>query len=224
MKWPSSSASAARNSAKISSSVTRVSLDFAARNRLAARAPQPLGKLGRNRRLRERNVPPIRPPIFGPAACRRAFLCNRINRGDDETDGMGDRPGGSRANTSGGGGSGACGRPAASDQRGSCCRSLRRQPRRPRPPAPSIDFAAPTPGIGVPDGRKGIQDQVTELGQDLADFHNNWLLTDVRRHQHLRAGAAGLDDRSAIAAAPTRRRRAPATTPRSRSSGRWSRC
>jgi cytochrome c oxidase subunit 2 len=43
-------------------------------------------------------------------------------------------------------------------------------------PAPSIDFAAPTPGIGVPDGRKGIQDQVTTLGQDLANFHNNWLL------------------------------------------------
>jgi cytochrome c oxidase subunit 2 len=44
-------------------------------------------------------------------------------------------------------------------------------------PAPSIDFAAPTPGIGVPDGRKGVQDQVTELGQDLANFHDNWLLT-----------------------------------------------
>ena len=43
-------------------------------------------------------------------------------------------------------------------------------------PAPSIDFAAPTPGIGVPDGRKGIQDQVTALGRDLANFHNNWLL------------------------------------------------
>ncbi len=43
-------------------------------------------------------------------------------------------------------------------------------------PAPSIDYAAPTPGIGVPDGRKGIQDQVTTLGQDLADFHDNWLL------------------------------------------------
>ena len=43
-------------------------------------------------------------------------------------------------------------------------------------PAPSIDYAAPTPGIGVPDGRKGIQDQVTALGQQAASFHNNWLL------------------------------------------------
>jgi cytochrome c oxidase subunit 2 len=44
-------------------------------------------------------------------------------------------------------------------------------------PAPSIDYAAPTPGIGVPDGRKGVQDQVTALGQQAADFHDNWLLT-----------------------------------------------
>ena len=35
-------------------------------------------------------------------------------------------------------------------------------------PAPSIAFAAPTPGIGIPDGRKGIQDQVTEIGRDAA--------------------------------------------------------
>jgi len=43
-------------------------------------------------------------------------------------------------------------------------------------PAPSIDYAAPTPGIGVPDGRKGVQEQVTALGQQAADFHDNWLL------------------------------------------------
>ena len=43
-------------------------------------------------------------------------------------------------------------------------------------PAPAIDYAAPTPGIGVPDGRKGVQDQVTELGQEAAGFHDNWLL------------------------------------------------
>ncbi|MDP9421475.1 MAG: cytochrome c oxidase subunit II [Pseudomonadota bacterium] len=45
------------------------------------------------------------------------------------------------------------------------------------PAAPAIDHVAPTPGIGVPDGRMGIQDQVTELGQQAAGFHNNWLLT-----------------------------------------------
>jgi cytochrome c oxidase subunit 2 len=43
-------------------------------------------------------------------------------------------------------------------------------------PAPSIQFAAPTPGIGIPDGRKGIQDQVTEIGRGAAAFHNGPLL------------------------------------------------
>ena len=42
--------------------------------------------------------------------------------------------------------------------------------------APAIDYAAPTPGIGVPDGRMGLQDQVTEVGQQAASFHDNWLL------------------------------------------------
>ena len=46
----------------------------------------------------------------------------------------------------------------------------------PAPAAPSIDYAAPTPGIGVPDGRAGIQDQVTEIGQTAASFHNGPLL------------------------------------------------
>jgi cytochrome c oxidase subunit 2 len=34
----------------------------------------------------------------------------------------------------------------------------------------------PTPGIGVPVGGKGIQEQVTGIGRDAASFHNNWLL------------------------------------------------
>ncbi|HET9427148.1 MAG TPA: cytochrome c oxidase subunit II transmembrane domain-containing protein, partial [Allosphingosinicella sp.] len=44
------------------------------------------------------------------------------------------------------------------------------------PAAPGIDHVAPTPGVGVPDGRMGLQDQVTEVGQQAAGFHNNWLL------------------------------------------------
>jgi cytochrome c oxidase subunit 2 len=45
------------------------------------------------------------------------------------------------------------------------------------PAAPGIDHVAPTPGVGVPvPGGKGIQTQVTEVGQQAADFHNNWLL------------------------------------------------
>jgi len=44
-------------------------------------------------------------------------------------------------------------------------------------PAPSIDYAAPTAEVGVPvPGRKGIQTQVTELGERAADFHNGPLL------------------------------------------------
>lgn len=34
----------------------------------------------------------------------------------------------------------------------------------------------PTAGVGVPDGRKGIQMQVTPIGQEASAFHNNWLL------------------------------------------------
>jgi cytochrome c oxidase subunit 2 len=40
----------------------------------------------------------------------------------------------------------------------------------------SVGHAIPTPGIGEPDGRKGIQEQVTPIGREAAAFHNNWLL------------------------------------------------
>src|SRR5690348_760489 len=40
----------------------------------------------------------------------------------------------------------------------------------------SVGHALPTPGIGEPDGRKGIQTQVTPIGEEAASFHNNWLL------------------------------------------------
>ena len=42
--------------------------------------------------------------------------------------------------------------------------------------APAIQYSAPSPGFGVPDGRKGIQEQVTEIGRSAAAFHDNWLL------------------------------------------------
>jgi cytochrome c oxidase subunit 2 len=41
----------------------------------------------------------------------------------------------------------------------------------------SVGHMIPTAGIGEPDGRKGIQDQVTPIGREAAAFHNNWLLT-----------------------------------------------
>lgn len=38
--------------------------------------------------------------------------------------------------------------------------------------APPREIAAPTPGIGQPDGRMGLQEQVTEVGQDAAWMHD----------------------------------------------------
>ena len=44
-------------------------------------------------------------------------------------------------------------------------------------PAPSIDYMAPSADVGVPTpGRKGVQEQVTAVGQQAADFHDHWLL------------------------------------------------
>jgi cytochrome c oxidase subunit 2 len=40
------------------------------------------------------------------------------------------------------------------------------------PKAPPIAQALPTPGIGLPDGRAHLQDQVTEVGQDAAWMHD----------------------------------------------------
>jgi cytochrome c oxidase subunit 2 len=41
----------------------------------------------------------------------------------------------------------------------------------------TVGHAIPTPGIGEPDGRMGLQDQVTPIGREAAAFHNHWLLT-----------------------------------------------
>jgi len=41
----------------------------------------------------------------------------------------------------------------------------------------SVGHMMPTPGIGVPDGRKGIQLQVTPIGREAQAFHDYWLLT-----------------------------------------------
>jgi cytochrome c oxidase subunit 2 len=40
----------------------------------------------------------------------------------------------------------------------------------------SVGHALPMTGVGEPDGRKGVQDQVTPIGEEAAAFHNNWLL------------------------------------------------
>jgi len=40
----------------------------------------------------------------------------------------------------------------------------------------SVGHMLPTPGFGQPDGRKGIQNQVTPTGEEALSFHNYWLL------------------------------------------------
>jgi cytochrome c oxidase subunit 2 len=42
--------------------------------------------------------------------------------------------------------------------------------------AAALPNVAPTPGIGQPDGRMSLQDQVTPIGREAAAFHNSWLL------------------------------------------------
>jgi cytochrome c oxidase subunit 2 len=44
------------------------------------------------------------------------------------------------------------------------------------PAAAPVDVTPPAEHIGVPDGSKGIQVQVTPIGEEAASFHNNWLL------------------------------------------------
>ena len=44
------------------------------------------------------------------------------------------------------------------------------------PAAAPAQVTPPSPGIGVPVGGKGIQEQVTGIGRQAAGFHNNWLL------------------------------------------------
>ncbi len=55
-------------------------------------------------------------------------------------------------------------------------------PGQPAATPPAVDHGGvghmmPTPGIGVPDGRKGIQMQVTPIGREAQAFHDYWLLT-----------------------------------------------
>ena len=41
---------------------------------------------------------------------------------------------------------------------------------------PGVGVLPPTAGIGQPDGRKGLQTQVTPVGREAAGFHDYWLL------------------------------------------------
>jgi cytochrome c oxidase subunit II len=45
------------------------------------------------------------------------------------------------------------------------------------PAQTNVDVTPASPHIGVPQGGKGIQEQVTDIGREAASFHNYWLLT-----------------------------------------------
>ncbi len=64
--------------------------------------------------------------------------------------------------------------PAANDATGGAASAV--APATGAAPAPAFDYAAPTPSIGMPDGRMGLQDQFTPIGREAAAFHDNWLL------------------------------------------------
>ena len=65
-------------------------------------------------------------------------------------------------------------------------------PRQPAVVPGTIGHMIPTPGIGQPDGRKGIQVQVTPIGEEAAGFHDNWLLTLCALISILVLGAAAV--------------------------------
>jgi cytochrome c oxidase subunit 2 len=44
------------------------------------------------------------------------------------------------------------------------------------PAAPAFEYAAPQPGVGMPDGGMGLQEQFTPVGQEARAFHDSWLL------------------------------------------------
>ena len=62
--------------------------------------------------------------------------------------------------------------PAAAPMTATATTSVAPAAAKPAGPAEVI----PTPGIGMPDGRIGLQDQVTPIGNEAANFHNHWLL------------------------------------------------
>ena len=89
----------------------------------------------------------------------------------------------------------------------------RRRRRAAAPVVGSPGYMVPTPGIGVPDGRMGIQDQVTRSAAKPQAFHDNLAAVAVRDHQRVRPRRCCCGPCSAIAGPPTRPRRATPTTP-----------
>ena len=222
MKWPSSSASAARNSARISSSVIISQRGI----RLRGGAPSTPRRAIRTRRLRLRKAAPIEPRKSGGADLRLRF--QHVIWGADETDWMGDRLGRGLAYTCGCARHRKCAR-----HKHACSRSADAAPpagfaqdsAKPdaatanpaqEPVAAALPTVAPTPGIGQPDGRMSLQDQVTPIGREAAGFHDTWLLSLCAIICVDRPGAAAVGDDSLSPRRQTRCRRATRTTPRSR--------
>ncbi len=119
---------------------------------------------------------------------------------------MGDCPGRGRADTCSGARAGkfACpgrsARAAAADGGDAACREPRRTPDKPdaaaaAPIVPgSVGHAIPPPGVGEPDGRKGIQEQVTPIGAGSGRLPQQLAAAALRGDQRLRPRAAALCD------------------------------
>ena len=67
--------------------------------------------------------------------------------------------------------------PAATPPAGTAQDATTPDPAQPEAVVPgSVGHMIPTPGIGEPDGRKGLQDQVTPIGREAASFHDGPLM------------------------------------------------
>ncbi len=192
-----------------------------------------------HRRLRARKAPPIRPPIQGgpvavlqsptqvtgvkmkliawaialaaagltPAAAQARRSRSRLQAGRRRPL----RPSARRAEPR----CCECAAPHAGDRQSAAATSDR--DRRRATPSPKSISAFRSGRHRHPGAGDGDRPRRRRLPQHLA-------ARPLRRHQPLRSRPARLDDGHVSAAAPTRRRRARRTTPRSKSSGRWSRC
>ena len=173
MKWPSSSAPAARNSARTSSSVIIFPALGKRRRQIGNRRPgiKRSAVQARATCLRDANPLPIRRARSAPGrpnpAARRAgprgldedyFQARRHRRRL--------RPGARAAYA-------AAPRrrrrppPTAAAPAGDAAAQCRR-----RRAGPALPRTAPTPGIGQPDGRYGLQDQVSPIGAEALWFHD----------------------------------------------------
>ena len=180
MKWPSSSASAARNSARISSSV------------MASPQRRPMAPIRRSHQrlqppLRAGEPTPIRPPI-SRARFHSGPSCNPIFGVRMKRIGWAIALAAAAMTCSGQ-------LAAAGGDRRADGREKRRRTRRRAAPAIASSVAADARVSACPSrARIGIQEQVTEIGREAASFHNGSLLWLCALISLFVLGAARLHD------------------------------